>query len=89
MLATLKLIVAPSLLPIQFFCIVLTLSGHCVKPSISSSKSLAKSDIFKNQPFIFFRSTGAPERQPHPSTTCSLAKTVFSIGSQLTHVSFL
>ena len=29
-------------------------------------------------------STGAPERQPRPSTTCSLASTVWSTGSQLT-----
>ena len=88
-LLTLNFTVAPSLFPIQFFCIVLTLSGHNFKLSVSLSNSLAKSDIFKNQPFIFFFSTGAPERQPHPSTTCSLANTVFSTGSQFTHVSFL
>ncbi len=29
-------------------------------------------------------STAAPERQPRPSTTCSLASTVWSTGSQLT-----
>ncbi len=32
-------------------------------------------------------STGAPDRQPRPSTTCSLASTVSSTGSQLTQLS--
>ena len=45
-LLTLNFIVAPSLFPIQFFCIVLTLSGHNFKSSVSLSNSLAKSDIF-------------------------------------------
>ncbi len=84
-----KLMVAPLLLPIQFLCIILTLSGHSFKLSISLSKSSAKSEILRNHPFIFFFSTSAPERHPRPSTTCSLANTVCSIGSQLTIVSFL
>ena len=84
-----KLIVAPLLLPIQFLCMVFTLSGHSFKLSISLSKSSAKSEIFRNHPFIFFFSTSAPDRHPRPSTTCSLAKTVCSTGSQLTNVSFL
>ena len=32
-------------------------------------------------------STTAPERQPRPSITCSLASTVWSTGSQLTQPS--
>ena len=39
----------------------------------------------KNHWVSLRRSTGAPERQPLPSITCSLASTVLSTGSQLTH----
>ena len=41
-------------------------------------------EILKNHWFNFFLSTGAPDLQPFPSITCSLASTVSSIGSQLT-----
>ena len=38
---------------------------------------------------ISLRSTGAPERQPQPSVTCSLASTVWSTRSQFTVDIFL
>jgi hypothetical protein len=41
----------------------------------------------KNHWLSSFFSTGAPERQPRPSITCSLASTVPSTGSQLTQLS--
>ena len=42
------------------------------------------SEILKNHWVSSRRSTGAPERQPLPSITCSLASTVMSTGSQFT-----
>ena len=52
-------------------------------PSPSSSSS-AKSVIFRNHWLSLRFSTSAPDRQPRPSITCSLASTVMSTGSQLT-----
>ena len=40
--------------------------------------------ILKNHWVSSRCSTSAPERQPRPSITCSLASTVWSTGSQLT-----
>ena len=74
----------PNDLPIQFFCINLTFSGHPVSLSRSLRSSLEKFVILKNHCESFFLSTTALERQPFPFITCSLAKTVFSIGSQFT-----
>ena len=53
---TLKSISAPMERPIQFFCMVLILSGQS-RASISSSNSSAYSVILKNHCFIFFFST--------------------------------
>ena len=55
--------------------------------SSPSSNSSAKSVIFRNHWLSLRRSTSAPERQPRPSITCSLASTVMSTGSQLTALS--
>ena len=44
----------------------------------------AKSVILKNHWVSSRCSTSAPERQPRPSMTCSLASTVWSTGSQFT-----
>jgi hypothetical protein len=74
----------PWLLPIQFFCISRTFSGQAGSPSIAASSSSAMSEIRKNHWVSSRRSTGAPERQPLPSITCSLASTVMSTGSQFT-----
>ena len=84
----LKKIVAPSERPIQLCCISLTLSGHRSRVSIDLSKSSLYSVIFKNHCDKRRFSTGAPERHPLPSMTCSLARTVFSTGSQFTQLSF-
>ena len=43
--------------------------------------------ILKNHCDSLRRSTSAPERQPRPSITCSLASTVMSTGSQFTSAS--
>ena len=74
----------PCDLPIQFSCINRTLSGHWSSDSRPVSNSSAKSVIFRNHWLSLRRSTGAPERQPLPSMTCSLASTVMSTGSQFT-----
>ena len=76
---------APVDLPIQFLCCVHTKSGQLgSKPSSACSSSSAKAVILKNHWVRSRCSTGASERQPRPSITCSLASTVFSTGSQLT-----
>jgi hypothetical protein len=82
-----KLKSSPLLLPIQFSCIRRTFSGQLSSVSRPSSRSSAKSVIFRNHCASLRRSTGAPERQPRPSITCSLASTVMSTGSQLTSLS--
>ena len=83
----LNVISQPKDLPIQFFCINLTFSGHPLKLSKSSKSSLENFVIFKNHCDNFFLSTGALDLQPLPLITCSFAKTVCSIGSQFTYVS--
>ena len=75
---------APSLRPIQFDCMVRTRSGQRSSPFSASSSSGANLVIEKNHWLSERFSTGAPERQPRPSITCSLASTVLSTGSQLT-----
>ena len=86
-LARLKMTRAPSDLPIQLACISRTRSGQRSSWSIAASRSSANSEIFKNHCDNKRRSTGAPDRQPQPSTTCSFASTVFSTGSQFTQLS--
>ena len=56
-------------------------SGRAV--SSASSSSCEYLVILKTHWFISRCSTTAPERQPRPSITCSLASTVMSTGSQL------
>ena len=51
---------------------------------MESSRSWAKAVILKNHWVSSRCSTKAPERQPRPSITCSLASTVWSTGSQFT-----
>ena len=66
----------PSERPIQFFCISRTFSGHRSSPSSASSSSWESSPILKNHCVSSRCSTSAPDRQPRPSITCSLASTV-------------
>ena len=75
-------------LPIQFSCIRRTFSGQWSSVFSPSSRSSEKSVILKNHWLSLRRSTSAPERQPRPSITCSLARTVWSTGSQFTQLSF-
>ena len=84
----LNFISAPKDLPIQFFCIVFTFSGQS-KVSIESNSSSAYFVILINHWSISLISTLAPDLQPLPSITCSLARTVSSTGSQLTIDFFL
>ena len=79
-----KLNCRPRLLPIQLRCISRTFSGQCGSPSSAARSSSAMSVMRKNHWTSSRRSTGAPERQPRPSITCSLASTVMSTGSQFT-----
>ena len=74
----------PSERPIQFRCISRTLSGHRSRPSRARRRSSLYSVMVRNHWVSSRCSTGAPERQPLPSITCSLARTVWSTGSQLT-----
>ena len=75
---------SPRLLPIQLRCMVRTFSGQWPRRSMAARRSSAMSVILKNHCTSSRRSTGAPERQPRPSTTCSFASTVMSTGSQFT-----
>ena len=61
-----------------------TFSGQRSSVSSASSRSCEKSVILKNHCVSSRCSTSAPERQPRPSITCSLASTVMSTGSQFT-----
>ena len=78
---------APSERPIQRACIVRTRSGQRSSASSEPSRDGADAVMRRNHWLSCFFSTGAPERQPRPSTTCSLASTVWSTGSQLTQLS--
>ena len=64
-----------------------TFSGQRSSVSSAVSNSSEKSVILKNHCDSLRRSTIAPERQPRPSITCSLASTVMSTGSQFTSAS--
>ena len=75
---------APSERPIQFRCIVSTFSGHWLRPSAALSSSSAYRVIRKNHCSSSRVTTGVPQRQHPPSTTCSLAKTVLQLGHQFT-----
>jgi hypothetical protein len=79
----------PTLLPIQLACMVLTRSGQPGKLSRPLSSSSAYWVMRKKYIGMSRFSTSAPERQPRPSMTCSLASTVWSTGSQLTVAIFL
>ena len=85
---TSKNIWAPSERPIQLCCIRRTRSGQRSSFSIAFKRSSPYSVIFKNHCDRSFFSTVAPDLQPLPSITCSFASTVFSMGSQLTQLSF-
>ena len=79
-----NLIVAPDDSPIQFFCITLTFSGQSSSTSQSFARSLAYLVIPINHCSKSRFSTFAPDLQDLPSeSTCSLARTVWSTGSQL------
>jgi len=78
---------APSLRPIQRACMVRTRSGQRSSPSSAASRSGAYWVMRKNHWESCRFSTTAPDRQPRPSMTCSLASTVPSTGSQLTQLS--
>ena len=77
-----KRISMPSERPIQLRCISRTLSGQRSSVSSASSSSCEYFVILKTHWLISRCSTIAPERQPRPSITCSLASTVMSTGSQ-------
>ncbi len=77
---------APVERPIQLRCMLMTLEGQVPsRVSRSSSSRSAYSVIRKYHWVSFFLTTLAPERSEVPSgSTCSLASTVWSTGSQLT-----
>ena len=77
----------PRLLPIQFSCISRTLSGHWSSVVQALEQFIGEVGDLQEPLASLRRSTGAPERQPLPSITCSLASTVMSTGSQLTSLS--
>src|SRR5574343_67141 len=84
----LKLISAPSLLPIQFLCCIFIFSRKLV-----SSKSLSNLSAYFviasiHCSFSLF-STLVPQRSQQPSTTSSFASPVRSFGHQLTDIFFL
>ncbi len=68
---------APSLLPIQFRCIVVTRSGQAVSWSSARSRSSAYAVMRKAHSGMTFSTTAAPHRSQRSfSTTCSFAMTV-------------
>jgi hypothetical protein len=75
---------APSLLPIQLRCMVMTRSGQPGRRSHHASNSSAYSVILKNQPSISRLVTSESQRQQRPASTCSLASTVWQEGHQFT-----
>src|SRR2546422_451576 len=74
----------PSLRPIQFRCIVSTRSGQPGRRSHQASSSSAYAVILKNQPSISRGVTSELHRQQRPSSTCSLARTVWQEGHLVT-----
>src|SRR3989338_147191 len=87
--SSLKYISVPSLLPIQFLCIVFTLSGHSLRSSIPLSNSSAYFVILKYHCSSSVCVTSLLHLQHLPSMTCSLARTVEQSGHQLTKDFFL
>ena len=87
--SNLKSIFAPSLLPIQFACIVFTLSGHPSSVPRSSSSLCAKSLILKNHCSRSRCLTFVSHLSQRSSTTCSFASTVAQEGHQFTAAFFL
>src|SRR3546814_949025 len=59
-------------------------SDVCSSDLSALSNSSERAVILKNHCDSLRRSIAAPERQPRPSMTCSLASTVWSTGSQFT-----
>ena len=84
--STLKTTLAPTDLPIQFFCISIVEDGQSNNFK-SSNKRSAYSVIFNTHWRIGLRTTGYPPRSLFPSITSSLAKTAFNSGHQLTGTS--
>ena len=84
-----KNISVPWLFPIQFTCIVLTLSAQPFMSSSPFRSSSAYSVILKNHCSSFFSPTAFLHLQHAPSTTCSFAKTVLQSEHQLTGDFFL
>ena len=79
---------APSLRPIQLRWIVFVRSGHSPPGGSSNSRSSSAYAVtLKNHCVMFRSSTSAPQRSHRPSTTYSLAITVWSFGHQLTGAS--
>ena len=79
---TRKVSSAPSERPIQLRWIAIVFSGQSA-PGYSSSSS-AYAVVLKNHCVMFRSSTSAPQRSQWPSTTYSLAITVWSLGHQFT-----
>src|SRR3989338_3651095 len=79
----------PWLFPIQFFCIILTLSGQCSSFSISLSNWSAYFVILKNHCSSSFSVTSFLHLQHFPSSTCSFASTVPQLWHQFTTAFFL
>ena len=76
---------APSERPIQFRCISSTRSGQLPSSgAMSASSRSAYSVILKYHWVSSRRTTSAPHRSHLPAITCSLARTVWSTGHQLT-----
>jgi hypothetical protein len=76
---------APSERPIQLRCISSTRSGHLpASCSMSASSRSAYSVILKYHCVSSRRVTSEPHRSHRPAMTCSLARTVWSTGHQLT-----
>jgi hypothetical protein len=74
----------PSERPIQFDCISLTFSGQR-SSRLQRVQQVLESSVMLEEPLRQLALLdSAPERQPLPSITCSLASTVMSTGSQLT-----
>ena len=71
----------PSLRPIQFVCMTLIFSGQSILDWSSSSSAYF---VTRNSHwFSSRRTTSESQRSQRPSTTCSLASTVLSVGHQL------
>src|SRR5438552_16860684 len=79
----------PTLVPVQFRCMVKTRAGHAVRRSQPLSSSTAYSVMRKNHLSSSFWMTTESHRQQRPSSTCSSASTVSQLGHQFTAERFL